>query len=113
MQREATGPSRIVLERLWHPVDAFALYHYLDAQGVPVSIQERPLRSAIGEIPFLEVTTALVLEDPSRLVEARALIEHYRSGLPGVRGATWICPGCGEVHEPMFGACWNCGTTRP
>jgi hypothetical protein len=106
-------PLRIVLERCLHPVDAFALYHYLDAQGMPVSLQDPPLRAAIGEIPFLEVTTAIYLEDPSRIGEARALIAHYRSGLPGVRGATWVCPGCGEVHEPMFGACWNCGATRP
>lgn len=94
-------------------MDAFGLYHYLDAQGVPVSMQERPLRSALGEIPFVEITTAVVLEDPERLGEARALIEHFRSGLPGVRGATWVCPECGEVHEPMFGECWNCGTARP
>jgi hypothetical protein len=110
---ERSEPRRIVLERILNPVDAFALYHYLDAQGVPVSMQDRPLRAAIGEIPFLEVTTALYLDDPTRLGEARELIQHYRSGLPGVRGATWVCPGCGEVHEPMFGACWNCGTTRP
>jgi hypothetical protein len=105
-------PHRIVLEQCLNPVDAFALYHYLDAQGVPVSMQDRPLRTALGEIPFLEVTTALYLEDPSRLGEAQALIRHYRSGLPGVRGTAWVCPSCGESHEPMFGACWNCGTTR-
>lgn len=110
---DRSEPGRIVLERLLSPVDAFALYHYLDAQGLPVSMQDRPLRSAIGEIPFVEVTTALYLDDPTRLNEARDLIRHYRSGLPGVRGTAWVCPGCGEVHEPMFGACWNCGTTRP
>ena len=109
---DAAAPSRIVLERFLNPVDAFALYHYLDAQGLPVTLHDRPLRTAIGEIPFVEVTTALFLEDPARLGEAQALIRHYRSGLPGVRGATWVCPGCGEVHEPMFGACWNCGTMR-
>ena len=106
-------PRRIVLERCLHPLDAFALYHYLDAQGLPVSLQERPLRSAIGEIPFLEVTTLLLLEDPARLGEAQTMIAHYRSGLPGVRGSAWLCPRCGESHEPMFGACWNCGTSRP
>jgi hypothetical protein len=110
---EASLPSRIVLERCLSPVDAFALFHYLDAQGLPVSMQDRPLRAAIGEIPFVEVTTALFLHDPARLSEALELIAHYRSGLPGVRGAMWVCRGCGEVHEPMFGACWNCGATRP
>lgn len=104
---------RIVLERCLNRMEAFALYHYLDAQGVPVSVQDRPLQSAMGEIPFVEITTALYLDDPERLTEARDLIAHYRSGLPGVRGVAWTCPQCGEVHEPMFGACWNCGTTRP
>lgn len=106
-------PHRIVLERCLNSMDAFALYHYLDAQGLPVSVQEAPLRSAMGEIPFVEITTALYLHDPSRLAEAQALIAHYRDGLPGVRGAAWTCPECGETHEPMFGACWNCGSTRP
>jgi hypothetical protein len=110
---ESAAPSRIVLERFLNPMDAFAVYHYLDAQGVPVTLHERPLRSAIGEIPFVEVTTTLTLDDPARLAEAQELIRHFRSGLPGVRGATWVCPGCGEVHEPMFGACWQCGRTRP
>ena len=110
---ERPEPRRIVLERCLNSMDAFALYHYLDAQGLPVSMQESRLRSAMGEIPFVEITTALYLDDPARLHEARELVAHYRSGLPGVRGATWVCPECGEVHEPMFGACWNCGTTRP
>jgi hypothetical protein len=110
---EPASPHRIVLERCLNPVEAFALYHYLDAQGLPVTVQERPLRAAIGQIPFVEVTTALVLEDPARLGEAQALIAHYRSGLPGVRGAAWTCAACGETHEPMFGQCWNCGTAKP
>lgn len=106
-------PRRIVLERFLNRMEAYAFYHFLDAQGLPVSISDPQLSSALGEIPFVEITTALHLEDASRLGEAKALIEHYRSGLPGVRGVTWTCPGCGEVHEPMFGACWNCDTARP
>jgi hypothetical protein len=110
---EQSEPRRIILERFLNRMDAYSIYHFLDAQGLPVAIADRPLGSALGEIPFVEITTALYLEDPSRLAEAQRLIAHYRSGLPGVRGLAWICPGCGESHEPMFGACWNCGTTRP
>ena len=102
-----------VLERFLNRMEAYAYYHYLDANGIAVSIGDRPLTAAMGEIPFLEVTTLLYLENPAQLDEARSLMHHYRSGLPGVRGATWICPDCAEVHEPMFGACWNCGATRP
>ena len=105
--------NRIVLERFLNRMDAYALYHFLDANGLPVSIMDPPLTSAMGEIPFVEITTSLFLDDSSQLDEAQALIAHYRSGLPGIRGVAWTCPGCGETHEPMFGACWNCETERP
>ena len=105
--------QRLVLERFLNRMEAYAFYHYLDANGIAVSIGDRPLSAAMGEIPFLEITTPLYLEDPAQLDEARSLIHHYRSGLPGVRGVAWVCPDCGEAHEPMFGACWNCGATRP
>ena len=106
-------PSLLLLERISNPVDAFALYHYLSAHGLPVRLWERPLRSALGEIPFLEAATELYLEDRERAGEARDLIQRYRRGSDGVRGAVWICPACGETHEPEFGACWNCGRAQP
>ncbi len=105
--------SRLLLEKLIDKVEAFALVHYLDAHGIPVSLSEPPLRGALGEIPFLETATELYLHDSSRLEEARALIERFRREPRGVRGTVWACPGCGEVHEPEFGRCWNCGATRP
>jgi hypothetical protein len=102
-------PSLILLDRLTSPVDAFALYHYLAAHGLPVRLWERPLRTALGEIPFLEAAAELYLEDAARLDEARRLMRRYRRGPEGVRGALWTCPQCGETHEPEFGACWQCG----
>jgi len=104
--------NRIVLDRFLNRMEAYALYYFLDSRGVPVSVDDRPLSAAMGEIPFVEITTALVLEDPAWLEEARALMAHFRSGLPGIRGVAWTCPTCGETHEPMFGACWNCGTEK-
>jgi len=106
------NPALTLLERVTNPVDAFALYHYLSAHGLPVRLWERPLRTALGEIPFLEAAAELYLEDGSRLEEARGLIARYRSGQEGVRGAVWTCPQCGETHDPEFGACWNCGRRR-
>ncbi len=104
--------DRILLEKLLDRVEAFALVHYLDAHGLPVTLAEPPLRSALGEIPFLETASELILDDASRLEEARALIENYRGKSPAVRGSVWQCPGCDEIHEPEFGDCWNCGTLR-
>ncbi len=108
-----SAPSdRILLEKLLDRIEAFALVHYLDAHGLPVTLAEPPLRSAMGEIPFLETASELFLDDASRLEEALALIEDFRWKSPGVRGAVWQCPGCDEIHEPEFGECWNCGAVR-
>lgn len=106
-------PSRVLLEKLLDRVEAFALVHYLDAHGIPVSLAEPALRGAMGEIPFLETASELFLDDPSRWEEACALIRRYRDGATGVRGPVWQCPDCGESHEPEFGGCWNCGAARP
>ena len=86
-------PSRLVLEKFLHRLDAYALYHYLDAHGLPVSISDPPLRAALGEIPFVEVVTEVWLEDPATLPQARKLMERRDKGLQGVRGAAWTCRG--------------------
>lgn len=104
--------GRIVLERFLYPMEAYGLYHYLDSHGVPVSISDRSLRSAMGEIPFVEIATEIFLDDPEWEDEAQKLIARYKAGLPGIRGVAWICPTCAEEHRPEFGACWNCGTER-
>jgi len=105
-------PRPVLLERFINSVQAFSVVHFLSAEGVPVTLKERPLKLALGEIPFLEAASELYLDDPSRLEEARSLIQRYRSGYLGVRGTAWTCPTCGEQHEPQFGACWRCGTQR-
>lgn len=110
---DSSARSRILLEKLLNRVEAFALVHYLDAHGVSATLAEPPLRAALGEIPFLETATELFLNDPDQWEQARALIERYRNGPTGVRGSIWKCPGCGETHEPEFGACWNCNAPRP
>ena len=108
-----TGRSpRVLLEKLIDPVQAFALYHYLDAHGIAVSLVDPPLRAALGEIPYLEVPVTLFLNDPGQTGRARELIRRFRAGPPPIRGVIWRCARCGEEHEPEFGACWRCGTTR-
>ena len=113
-QMSATEPVRhsVLLERFTNSVQAFSLVHFLSAQGLPVTLRDRPLRLALGEIPFLEAASELYLDDPERLDEARTLIERFRSGYLGVRGTAWTCPSCGEQHEPQFAACWRCGASR-
>ena len=105
--------NTVLLEKMLDRVEAFALYHFLDSRGLPVALREPPLRTALGEIPFLEISMELVLEDPARMDEARGLIQQYRNGPAPVRGAIWTCDNCGETHQPEFGQCWKCGDPQP
>lgn len=105
--------EKVLLEKFINRMEAYGVYHYLDAQGLPVSISDRPLSAAMGEIPFVEMATEIFLEDADLLPEAVALLEKFRQAPKGVRGVTWTCPECAEVHEPEFGACWNCDTVKP
>ena len=107
------SPSSVLLEKLLNRVEAFALVHYLNANGVSATLAEPPLRAALGEIPFLETATELFLDDAAQWDEAQALIRQFRGGPAPVRGSVWTCTGCGETHEPEFGECWNCGAARP
>ncbi|MBI4081376.1 MAG: hypothetical protein HY423_02070 [Candidatus Lambdaproteobacteria bacterium] len=102
----------LLLEELLDPIQAFALQHYLVAHGIACRLPEQPLRSALGEIPFLEVPARLYLEHPAQLDAARALIRRFRQRPSGVRGVVWTCVRCGERHEPEFGQCWQCGSLR-
>lgn len=110
---QTSTPQPILLEKLLNRVEAFSLVHYLDAHGMSVTLAEPHSRAAMGEIPFLETAAELFLDDPEQLNEALALIRKFRGGPAPVRGPIWKCPGCGEHHEPEFGACWKCGAARP
>lgn len=107
------NPYRVELEKLIDPVHAFALSHYLDANGIRVHLSDPPLRCALGEIPYLEAPLTLFLDDPDQMQAARRLIRRFREGPGPVRGVIWRCAQCGEEHEPEFGSCWNCDTPRP
>lgn len=104
---------RLLLERLIDPVQAFALFHFLDAYGMQVSLVEPPLRAALGEIPYLETPSLIFLEETGQLRRARDLVRRFREGPGPIRGVLWRCAKCHEEHEPEFGACWRCGATRP
>ena len=105
----APDSSKILLETIHDRVQAFALFHFLDARGFPVTLAETPLQGVLGEIPFLETGARLYLHDPAQETNARQAIRDYYASPGGVRGAMWVCPHCGETHEPEFAACWNCG----
>ena len=91
---------------------ALAAAHYaaaLRASGIDCEVRNSTLAGAMGEIPFIECAPQVWLRNAHD--EARALELVAEMHRP-VAGAPWKCARCGEVLEPQFGQCWNCGAAR-
>ena len=91
---------------------AIAAAHYagaLRAAGIDCEVRNTVLSGALGEIPFLECAPQIWIRNPLDEARARELIERLRTP---VAGEPWTCNRCGEVLEPQFAQCWNCGTPR-
>ena len=91
---------------------AIAAAHYagaLCAAGIDCEVRNTVLSGALGEIPFLECAPQIWIRNPLDEARARELIERLRTP---VAGEPWTCSRCGEVLEPQFAQCWNCGTPR-
>jgi len=82
----------------------------LRAAGIRCELRNTALSGAMGEIPFLECAPQLWLEREADEARALAILDELRRP---PRGAPWRCAQCGETSEPQFGACWQCGATRP
>ena len=92
---------------------AIAAAHYagaLRAAGIDCEVRNTTLSGALGEIPFLECAPQVWIHNALDEARARELITQLRSP---VAGDPWICEKCGEVLEPQFSQCWNCGAGRP
>jgi rubrerythrin len=88
---------------------AIAAAHYagaLRAAGIECEVRNTVLSGALGEIPFLECAPQIWIRYALDEARARELIEQLRTP---VSGEPWTCRQCGEVLEPQFAQCWNCG----
>ena len=81
--------------------------------GVPAVVQGENLGSAVGEVPFFAAFPTVHVNRPD-LERARAVLarlererEESRSAAAGAEATT--CPTCGEMIEPPFTDCWQCG----
>lgn len=86
------------------------LKNRLEQEGIACLVRNEELFAALGEIPFLELCPELWVIDDEVLPRARLLLEgwlHSEENRP-----PWTCPGCGEVLEGQFDACWKCGRER-
>ena len=84
----------------------------LEKEGVACLVRNEQLFVGLGEIPFVELFPELWIVDDEVYPRAKLLIDSWlQNHSPCEPG--WTCPGCGEVLEGQFGACWQCGGKKP
>ncbi|PLX93641.1 MAG: DUF2007 domain-containing protein [Desulfuromonas sp.] len=93
----------------WQRIDAAIWRDRLEQEGIPCILRNEELFAALGEIPFLELQPELWVVDDEMLPRAERLLDHWQEA---TEQPPWRCPNCGEEHEGMFDACWQCGRRR-
>lgn len=99
-----------LLARADHLVQGTIWAESLRAAGIRCQLRNTTLSGAIGEIPFLECAPQLWIEHDADEPRAREILNQLRQP---AHGPQWCCAECGEWSDPQFGACWQCGATRP
>jgi hypothetical protein len=92
-----------------HPLQAAHYANVLRAAGFACEVRRTALYGAVGDIPWHECAPEIWLHNDLEEVIARRLLDELAA--PPV-GEPWHCIGCGEVLEPQFAACWQCGRLR-
>jgi hypothetical protein len=93
-------------------IDAEMVKNALADAGIECGVQGGGLSAVLGAIPVTQETLPSVWvrdEDLDRAETALREFQHPQEP----EGEPWKCPKCGEMIEPQFTACWNCGTSRP
>jgi rubrerythrin len=98
-----------LLLRCEHALAAAHVAAALRAAGIDCEVRNTALSGALGEIPFLECAPQIWIRNSLDEARARELIAQLRQP---VEGEPWTCRHCGEVLEPQFSQCWNCGAAR-
>lgn len=98
-----------LLRRCDHLLQAQHCANVLRAAGIACELRNTHSAAAFGELPFDQCMPQLWVIN--RLDAGRALDILDDLQRP-FEGKAWRC-GCGEVIEPQFGACWQCGSSAP
>ncbi len=98
-----------------HHAEAHMMIGLLEAVGITAQVQGEALMTTMEGAPAIPgMRPGVWILDPNQVPRAREVVERFSRGdaltLPGE--TAWICSGCGEAHEPQFGACWQCGAAR-
>ncbi len=99
-----------------HIAEAHLVRGFLEAEGIHAEVRGDALYGARGETPVTPETCPSVwVLDDGQAPRALLLVRRFERGdePAAVQGEPWRCPKCGEVAEPQFTECWQCGTGRP
>jgi RNA polymerase subunit RPABC4/transcription elongation factor Spt4 len=87
------------------------LRNMLESAGIACVLRNEVSAGLAPEVPIAESTPELWIQDDSRLAEALQIKADFQSSTTAV-GEDWQCQQCGEISEPQFTSCWNCGALR-
>ena len=96
------------MQRVYSSFNLLAVHHaknVLETEGIRSTVRNEHLSSAMGELPPAECQAELWVLHDDDAPRAERLLRY--GGQEG--GCPWRCAVCGEVLEPQFTQCWNCG----
>lgn len=93
------------------PVNAEIVKDMLIDRGIAAHVRNQYLWGAMGNLPA-NIYPQVWIEDPSLYQRARELVAEFENG-PATVPRPWRCPGCAEMVEGQFSACWHCQHPKP
>jgi hypothetical protein len=84
----------------------------LDTNLVPNQLGNENLQMALGELPFVYVSSE-VLVPRSHYFDALYALRHDWPQPTAVSAEEWHCSECDETSPATFDICWNCAAERP
>jgi hypothetical protein len=115
MSKSAEGLEKVFVGR--NTMESHFVRGLLEAEGIRAEVLGEMLDVARGDIPFTADSQPAVWVCRDEAARARGVVAEYerrkqQRAEPGMAGAGWICPGCGEKIEEQFSQCWNCQALR-
>jgi hypothetical protein len=96
-------------------LEAHFLRNLLEGEGIRAAVLGEALAIARGDLPLTQETLPAVWvseEDFERACGIAATLNQAPAAPSGEEAAAWECRNCGEMIEPQFTSCWNCGHAR-
>lgn len=94
-------------------LEAHYLRSLLAERGIAATVMGETLGAARGELPATQETLPSVWVNQADMEHAVPIARDLaESSHHPPTGEPWTCPNCGEIIEPQFAACWNCGFER-